>query len=223
MQSVGADPKFLLQADPHRKQHMHYTTLGRTGLRVSVAGLGTGGFSRMGLKSGKTEDEAARLVLRGGRARRQFHRHRAALRHRGCGRPGAEIDPARQGGGGDQKHRSPQRRMVVAGTRGREPRQFAAPHGHRLCRRVQSACGRSVHVRIRARHAGARASRTAGEGQDPAYRAHRESDPRSHQRDAQARGERSRLGGVHGGLPHDAPGRADQRVSGDARKRASAR
>jgi aryl-alcohol dehydrogenase-like predicted oxidoreductase len=42
---------------------MHYTTLGRTGLRVSVAGLGTGGFSRMGLKSGKTEDEAARLIL----------------------------------------------------------------------------------------------------------------------------------------------------------------
>ena len=42
---------------------MQYTTLGRTGLRVSVAGLGTGGFSRMGLKSGKTEDEAARLVL----------------------------------------------------------------------------------------------------------------------------------------------------------------
>ncbi|MGC1777612.1 MAG: aldo/keto reductase [Xanthobacteraceae bacterium] len=42
---------------------MQYTTLGRTGLRVSVAGLGTGGFSRMGLKSGKTEDESARLVL----------------------------------------------------------------------------------------------------------------------------------------------------------------
>ena len=42
---------------------MHYTTLGRTGLRVSVAGLGTGGFSRMGLKTGKSEDEAARLVL----------------------------------------------------------------------------------------------------------------------------------------------------------------
>ncbi len=28
---------------------MNYTTLGRTGLRVSVAGLGTGGFSRIGL------------------------------------------------------------------------------------------------------------------------------------------------------------------------------
>ena len=41
---------------------MDYTTLGRTGLRVSVAGLGTGGFSRLGLKTGKTEDEAARLI-----------------------------------------------------------------------------------------------------------------------------------------------------------------
>jgi aryl-alcohol dehydrogenase-like predicted oxidoreductase len=42
---------------------MDYTTFGKTGLRVSVAGLGTGGFSRMGLKSGKTEDESARLIL----------------------------------------------------------------------------------------------------------------------------------------------------------------
>jgi len=41
---------------------MQYTTLGATNLRVSVAGLGTGGFSRLGLKSGKTEDEAARLI-----------------------------------------------------------------------------------------------------------------------------------------------------------------
>jgi aryl-alcohol dehydrogenase-like predicted oxidoreductase len=41
---------------------MEYTTLGRTGLKVSVAGLGTGGFSRLGLKSGKTEDESARLI-----------------------------------------------------------------------------------------------------------------------------------------------------------------
>jgi L-galactose dehydrogenase len=44
---------------------MHYTTLGRTNLRVSVAGLGTGGFSRLGLRAGKTEDEAARLLLDG--------------------------------------------------------------------------------------------------------------------------------------------------------------
>ena len=42
---------------------MQYTALGKTGLRVSVAGLGTGGFSRTGLKTGKTADEAARLIL----------------------------------------------------------------------------------------------------------------------------------------------------------------
>jgi aryl-alcohol dehydrogenase-like predicted oxidoreductase len=41
---------------------MHYTTLGATEMRVSVAGLGTGGFSRLGMRAGKTEDEAARLI-----------------------------------------------------------------------------------------------------------------------------------------------------------------
>lgn len=43
---------------------MDYTTLGRTGLRVSVAGLGCGGFSRLGLGTGKTEAEAVSLVRR---------------------------------------------------------------------------------------------------------------------------------------------------------------
>ena len=51
---------------------------------------------------------------RRGRARRQLHRHRAALRHRRRGRPGAQIDPARPGRGGDQGLHSSQRRMVVA-------------------------------------------------------------------------------------------------------------
>src|SRR5256885_9506183 len=41
---------------------MDYTTLGRTGLRVSVAGLGCGGFSRLGLGTGKSEGEAVALV-----------------------------------------------------------------------------------------------------------------------------------------------------------------
>ncbi len=41
---------------------MDYTSLGRTGLRVSVAGLGCGGFSRLGLGRGKSEAEAVALV-----------------------------------------------------------------------------------------------------------------------------------------------------------------
>jgi aryl-alcohol dehydrogenase-like predicted oxidoreductase len=41
---------------------MEYTTLGRTGLKVSVAGLGCGGFSRLGLGTGKSEADAIALV-----------------------------------------------------------------------------------------------------------------------------------------------------------------
>lgn len=43
---------------------MDYTRLGRTGIEVSVAGLGCGGFSRLGLARGKTRGEAADLVRR---------------------------------------------------------------------------------------------------------------------------------------------------------------
>jgi aryl-alcohol dehydrogenase-like predicted oxidoreductase len=41
---------------------MEYTTLGRTGLKVSVAGLGTGGFSRLGLSTGKSEADAIGII-----------------------------------------------------------------------------------------------------------------------------------------------------------------
>src|SRR5580658_6648714 len=41
---------------------MHYTTLGRTGLEVSVAGLGCGGFSRLGLGAGGDEAGAIAIV-----------------------------------------------------------------------------------------------------------------------------------------------------------------
>jgi aryl-alcohol dehydrogenase-like predicted oxidoreductase len=41
---------------------MQYVTLGRTDLRVSVAGLGCGGNSRLGLAAGKNEAEAIALV-----------------------------------------------------------------------------------------------------------------------------------------------------------------
>ncbi|HXP06126.1 MAG TPA: aldo/keto reductase [Stellaceae bacterium] len=41
---------------------MDYTTLGRTGMRVSVAGLGCGGFSRLGLGTGGDEKGAIAIV-----------------------------------------------------------------------------------------------------------------------------------------------------------------
>jgi L-galactose dehydrogenase len=41
---------------------MIYRTFGRTGLKVSAAGLGGGGFSRLGLAKGKSEDEIVSLI-----------------------------------------------------------------------------------------------------------------------------------------------------------------
>lgn len=41
---------------------MQFTTLGRTGLRVSVAGLGCGGFSRLGLGTGQSSQHAIGIV-----------------------------------------------------------------------------------------------------------------------------------------------------------------
>ena len=41
---------------------MHYTTLGKTGLKVSVAGLGCGGNSKIGLNAGLTTAQSADLV-----------------------------------------------------------------------------------------------------------------------------------------------------------------
>ena len=43
---------------------MEYVTLGRTGLRASVVGLGAGGASRLGLGLGRTESDAVGLVRR---------------------------------------------------------------------------------------------------------------------------------------------------------------
>jgi aryl-alcohol dehydrogenase-like predicted oxidoreductase len=41
---------------------MHYTTLGRTGLRVSVMGFGSGGPSRAGMRTGKSEAEQVAII-----------------------------------------------------------------------------------------------------------------------------------------------------------------
>ena len=41
---------------------MEYTTLGRTGLKVSVAGLGCGGPSRLGMRENKSEKDCIALV-----------------------------------------------------------------------------------------------------------------------------------------------------------------
>jgi len=46
----------------HSGVEMEYTTLGRTGLKVSVAGLGCGGPSRLGLRDNKSQRDCVALV-----------------------------------------------------------------------------------------------------------------------------------------------------------------
>ncbi|MGH6912713.1 MAG: aldo/keto reductase, partial [Geminicoccales bacterium] len=46
----------------HAETAMEYTTLGRTGLRVGVAGLGCGGSSRLGLPWGKSQAESVAII-----------------------------------------------------------------------------------------------------------------------------------------------------------------
>src|ERR1051325_11323126 len=43
---------------------MNYVTLGRTGLRVSVAGRGGGGPSRLGMRDGASEEQCADIIRR---------------------------------------------------------------------------------------------------------------------------------------------------------------
>jgi aryl-alcohol dehydrogenase-like predicted oxidoreductase len=53
---------FNHQLSQHRFKAMHYTTLGKTQLKVSVAGLGCGGNSRIGLGTGLSEAQSVALV-----------------------------------------------------------------------------------------------------------------------------------------------------------------
>ena len=45
-----------------KETEMQYTTLGRSGLKVSVAGLGCGGFSRLGLGTGMSAEHAVGII-----------------------------------------------------------------------------------------------------------------------------------------------------------------
>ena len=65
---------------------MQYTTLGRTGLKVSVAGLGCGGFSRLGLGTGQSAEHAAGIVRQAIDLGVDTDRHRRGVWHRGGGR-----------------------------------------------------------------------------------------------------------------------------------------
>ena len=154
---------------------MEYVTLGRTGLRVSVAGLGCGGFSRLGLGTGKSKAEAVALV-------------RQAL-DMGVNLLDTAAVYGTEAVVGEAIKSVPRDSVVIAtkawiphgeGRRAaaacrREPRPLVAPARYRLrrhlpaARRVRPRPTREARERDRAR-----AVEGAGEGQAPPSRRHRD-------------------------------------------------
>ena len=60
---LGRAPSLQHSSTPSLQFFMEFTTLGKTGLKVSVAGLGCGGPSRLGLRGGAgAEGHAVGLV-----------------------------------------------------------------------------------------------------------------------------------------------------------------
>ena len=137
---------------------MEYTTLGNTGLRVSVAGLGCGGFSQLGLAQGKSEADAIAIIRQAHRSRGQSVRYRRGLRHRGGARQGDQIGAAR---GCRDLHKGAvqlQQPPFDAGGDRRQPRQVATAARYRLHRRLPAARRPAERLRPRAQRFGAGAA-----------------------------------------------------------------
>ena len=163
---------------------MQYTTLGNTGLRVSVAGLGTGGFSRLGLTAGRSEDEAARLILDAVDLGINF----------------IDTAPAygTEGVVGRALKSLPREAVVMAtkafSTRGGEPlppeRVVASLDNSLRLMGIDYMDVFNLHavmapgLRSCAGDDRPGAARAEAQGQDPAHRSHREPDRGFHQRDA---------------------------------------
>ena len=124
---------------PRGLRRMETVRLGRTGLEVSVAGLGCGGHSRLGMARGKDVHHAADMVRRAldlGINYIDTARAYGTEEAVGLGLKG----PARRGGGLDQGRRGPRRRRADQRRRHgalhrREPRQAR----HRPHRRLPAA------------------------------------------------------------------------------------
>ena len=189
---------------------MQYTTLGKTGLKVSVAGLGCGGFSRFGLGTGKSEAEAARSS-----ARRSISgstcRHRARPTAPRRARQGDAGRPARPG-----RHRHQgvvlAAASAVAAEHGREPRQFVAASSAPTTS-ISTSCTASRRANTTRRSRSRPRSSRRGKGQDQALGMTETAldDPEHEMLRRAARGRR--MGRRHGRVPHDAPERAQPACS----------
>ncbi len=197
---------------------MQYTTLGKTGLKVSVAGLGCGGNSRIGLGAGLAEAQSIALVQRALDLGVNFLDTALAYGTEGVvgkaikGRPRDSVVISTKSHINALDGTSP----LPAVRRGRQPGGLAARARHRLCRRLPPAW--AVAQVLRPGHGGDRAGAAAreGEGQAAPSRRLRDRPARSRAHHAGARRGGAGLGGVHAGLPHDEPERAQASAAAHA-------
>ena len=188
---------------------MHYTTLGKTGLKVSVAGLGCGGNSRIGLGAGLSEAQSVALVREALDLGVNFIDTAAIYGTEGIvgkaikGRPRESVVVSTKShiNAFDGSQRGPARH------RRRQPGGLAQGARHRLRRRLPPA--RAVAQGLRPRHGGGRAGAAAreGEGQIPPSRRVGDGAARPRPHHAGARRGGAGVGGVHAGLPHAEPER----------------
>ena len=195
---------------------MEYTTLGRTGLKVSVAGLGCGGFSRLGARHRQERGRRDRDHPRGARSRGQSVRHRGGLRHRAGARQGARRRPARQGRDlhqGAVRHQQPQLdcRSAPSPASTSSLRQLGTDYidVYQLHGIAPRAYDHALEVLapalLREKEKGK--FRWLGITETAPRRSRAPDDP--------ARRARRRVGCRHGRVPHDAPERAPPRLPAD--------
>ena len=187
---------------------MHYTTLGRTGLNVSVAGLGCGGNSRIGLGAGLSTAQSVALMRDALDLGVNLIDTAEAY--------GTEeiVGEAIKGRPRDGVVVSTKAQVTAAGApevrrrHGRQPGRLAAPARHRLRRHLPPARPGAGAVRPRHRRVRAGPAAREAEGQAAPPRRLRDGPARPDARDAAARRRRAGLRGRHAGLPHAEPERA---------------
>ena len=130
---------------------MQYTTLGKTGLKVSVAGLGCGGNSRIGLGAGLSEAQSVALVREAMDLGVNFIDTAENYGTEGIvgkaikGRPRDSVVIS------TKTYSAASTLAAKSGARhGGQPRRLAQAARHRLCRHLPPA--RPVAHRLRPRH-----------------------------------------------------------------------
>ena len=197
---------------------MDYTTLGKTGLKVSVAGLGCGGNSRIGQGTGSSEAQSVALVREALDLGVNFLDTANAYETEGI------VGKAIKGRPRDSVVISTKSHATLRRSRARQSRQLAQAARHRLRRHLPPAWAGARAPTTRRWPRSCRPCCARRRRASSATSPCRETGPRDPEHTMLARAvEEPVLGGVHAGLQHDASECARRSFCRGRARRASAR